>query len=93
MTNEEAIDLLKSDIHTEIPRSAIGARRHNEAILAAIEALKKQIPKKPEMYDARGLYEVARCSCGSHDVLNWCGCQRRFCPDCGQAIDWSEVEE
>lgn len=89
MTNEEAIDLLKSDIHTEVPRSAIGARRHNEAVLAAVEALEKQIPKKPKLNFGDCIaFPTAECTvCGR--IL--CG-YKIYCSCCGQAINWSEVK-
>ena len=32
MKIEEAIEILKKDIYTDIPRSAIGARNHNTAV-------------------------------------------------------------
>ncbi len=60
----------------------------------AIEALEKQLPKKPiEANDAYtpkvGEFRVAKCpNCGK-EVSD------RFdvCLDCGQNLDWSEVEE
>jgi len=69
-------------------------------IIAAIKALNKQIPTKPEYegdgYDENGnlIYDMAKCpNCGNddfeYDINNW-GCQ--FCPDCGQALDWSDNE-
>lgn len=54
-----------------------------EALDMAIEALEKQIPKKP-------YWEYGGCHCKSCglDVLS----DEHFCPLCGQAIDW-EVSE
>ena len=63
----------------------------------AKEAVEKQIPKKPEYYgdgysDGKLVYDYAKCPvCGrddfEHGINNW-GCN--YCPDCGQALDWSD---
>lgn len=47
MTLEEAISILKKNIHTDPPKSAIEARNRDEAIFMALKAFEKQIPKKP----------------------------------------------
>ena len=64
--------------------------KHNKAISMAIEALEKQIPKKPTM----GKYGHAECACCGWVVESFCGDleQYSFCPNCGQAIDWSDDE-
>lgn len=93
MTYEEAIENLQYIINdcTETQHDFV------EEIEMAIEALEKQIPKKP--------IEVAS------PVLKWGLCPacrgelnklanqpnrvfafHRFCSDCGQAIDWSDDE-
>ena len=64
----------------------------NCEINAAIKALDKQIPKKPvSKYKYRDGENVCP-SCETENrcriVMSW----EKFCPDCGQAIDW-EVEE
>jgi len=55
-----------------------------EAITMAIEALEKQIPKKPEQ-----TVERFKCpNCGG-----WAGFSTyRHCMSCGQKIDWSDSE-
>ena len=61
-----------------------------EAINKAIEALEKQIPKKPIerfmlSYDIdAGVCPL--CNVGVHEEMN-------FCSYCGQAIDWSEQSD
>ena len=65
----------------------------------AIEALNKQIPKKPIYYgdgyaDGKEVYDMAECpTCDNNDfeegINNW-GC--KYCPNCGQALDWSDEE-
>lgn len=57
------------------------------------DALEKQkIPKKPKMKTTVAKQtKVWFCSCGA---MFW-GYKEKtpFCPHCGQALDWSEVEE
>ena len=69
-----------------------------QAGITAINALKKQIPKKPYYFgdgyaDGMLVYDEARCPACECDfeegMTNW-GC--KFCPDCGQALDWSDTE-
>ena len=61
-----------------------------EACLLACEALEKQIPKKPTR--TRGKYGHTECVCCGWVVESFCGDleQYPFCPNCGQAIDWSD---
>lgn len=57
----------------------------------SIEALEKQIPKKA-IYDS--IYRVYCCPCGSpctfYGACRTFENKTRFCPDCGQALDWSD---
>ena len=66
----------------------------NKAIEMAKQAIEKQIPKKPYYFgdgyaDRMLVYDEARCPTCECDfeegMTNW-GC--KFCPDCGQALDW-----
>lgn len=70
----------------------------NNAYDIAINALEKQIPKKPE-YEADGyadgelVYDYAKCPICGHDfeyVINDWGCE--YCSDCGQKLDWSDKQ-
>lgn len=54
-----------------------------EAIQAAIEALGKQIPKKPNED-----FPVCYCPVCKRLVYP----QIKYCPDCGQALDWGKKE-
>ena len=86
MTYEEAIKIL-----TELkPIPVDGFKIIAEAYDLAIEALEKQIPKKP----TRGKYGHTECACCGWVVESFCGDleQYPFCPNCGQAIDWSDDE-
>ena len=92
MTHEEAVGILISQ--AIVLRRANGKstleRIRNEAICKAVEALEKQIPKKP----TRGKYGHTECACCGWIVESFCGDLEKypFCPNCGQAIDW-EVNE
>ena len=87
MTNEEVIENLKYLISSDCTDT-----QHDfvEEIKIAIEALEKQIPKKP----TRGKYGHTECACCGWIVESFCGDLEKypFCPNCGQAIDW-EVSE
>ena len=52
------------------------------AVEIAVDAMQKQIPKKPTLHEG-WLY----CSVCGKDVLME---GYKFCPDCGQRIDWTE---
>lgn len=53
-----------------------------EVLDNALEAMEKQIPKKP-IVGTQGFLKCADC----HSVIR---ITDRYCPKCGQAIDWSE---
>lgn len=70
-----------------------------EALLEAMEALGKQEPQAPtiriEQYDyntgydfGKREYKFSRCGCGRAVVDTF-----RFCPVCGQALDFTKEEE
>lgn len=60
-----------------------------ESIYLAIEALEKQIPKKPY----RITNDIIHCSVCTNPIrLGEKFCDN-FCDACGQAIDWSEDDE
>lgn len=81
MTNEEALKHFKS-------LQKRYTTEHNgvmcEKVEVAIEALEKQIPKKPYKDNENGVYEKEYCL----------ACHRSLFPNdhhciCGQALDWS----
>lgn len=84
MTNKGAIDILRIILReaTECEDSIsyvtdIGA----EPLRLAIKALEKQIPKKPIELNC------PRCRFNGINNSLWVF---TYCPECGQAIDWSE---
>ena len=59
----------------------------------AINALEKQIPKKPLNIEETKYKVSYKCPvCGTVHVNEWCGTNWKlpFCSICGQALDWSE---
>lgn len=64
----------------------------------AIQALEKQIPKKPIRHTA---WENFKCpACGSAEIVQYDteyreydkDCKFEYCSDCGQKLDWSDEE-
>ena len=77
----EAIECLKSN------KPTTGYMMLQEAVDFAIQALEKQIPKKPYKDNENGIYEKEYCPI----------CHRSLFPNdhhciCEQAIDWSDEE-
>lgn len=90
MTPEKAVEILKANREKRVASIYATCKR------LAISALEKQIPQKPNLQgdgyaDGELVYDYAECpvcNCDfEEDTTNW-GC--KFCPDCGQALDWSE---
>lgn len=82
MTENEASTILKAEI-VHHPECSIFA----EALEVAIQALEKQISKKPDFTEDK---EFALCPCcNGKGLLN----KQKYCDNCGQKIDWSEESE
>lgn len=80
MTNAEAIETIKiaiAEVEWNYPMD------YTIAFETAIEALEKQVPKKPVELNC------PRCRFNGIDNSWWVF---KFCPECGQAIDWSEED-
>lgn len=97
----EAIELIKSEIRIleklENYGSAIEEKKkkHIELYNTAIEALEKQLPKKPNFEgdgyapDGTSVYDTWECpNCGECYEVDYDDYD--YCPKCGQKIDWSE---
>ena len=76
MTNREAIDELQSAIDLIIQTAT---EIDPWAVEIAVEAMEKQIPKKPE--------SVFCPQCGEEFTDDDCW-SSDYCRNCGQAIDW-----
>lgn len=100
MTPREAILRIKS--HMEIHKlSEPNAIYITEALNMAMQALEKQIPKKLSKDDVSGNYfehieyRCSNCKCRLISRLDgeWLvGRKHKYCPLCGQALDWSDEE-
>jgi hypothetical protein len=91
MTAQEAIKELNYD------ETAYGGKCTKPVREVAIEALEKQIPKKPDLEadgyaDGQLVYDTWICPCcGEYYEVDYDDYD--YCPNCGQAIDWSEQNE
>ena len=77
----EAIECLKSN------KPTTGYMMLQEAVDFAIQALEKQIPKKPYKDNENGIYEKEYCPICHRSLFS----NDHHCI-CGQAIDWSDEE-
>ena len=87
MTPQEAILRIKNHIEVHSRKEKHFAIKITEALKMAIEALEKQIPKKPYSDNDNGIYEKDCCPT----------CHRSLFPNdhhcrCGQALDWSDTK-
>lgn len=94
MTNKE----VKNNFVQNLAENAYINMCSAEEMKIAIEALEKQIPKKPDLigdsYDDNGnlIYDTWICPCCETEYgLDYD--YYKFCPECGQALDWSECNE
>ena len=82
MTYEEAIKNINA-LNAVCGQKGLYDAEFESALTLAIEALEKQIPKKPYKDNENGVYEKEHCP----------SCHRSLFPndhhcECGQAIDW-----
>ena len=95
MEEREAI----KELHGIRPRGGIIPQKRAEALDVAIQALEKQIPKKPRKTDSyRGVlkrvYAYVCPTCGNACLEKYMNERQNtmFCWDCGQKLDWSDEE-
>lgn len=86
MKNKEAIAQLRCNVEGDYINLD-----DLEAFAVAIQALEKQIPKKPLARDLWELGTAIGSSCPTCGYDFPIGNYRRYeyCPECGQALDWS----
>lgn len=94
MTEQEAIDYFKNaTVDTKIGIDNI--IKTSSIINISIEALEKQIPYKPVVYEDK----YYSCKCGNVLMMKWKFYNTQlipkheglpYCLNCGQKIDWSE---
>lgn len=64
-----------------------------QAMKQCKEALEKQIPKKPKVAYHAGKFVNYHCAnCGEAQGKKVNKRWQKFCPHCGQALDWSDTE-
>lgn len=87
MTNEEAIEILQEERDWAQQLAYV-----NSALEIAIEALEKQIPKKP-IFDDGNNPKCPNCGCDDCDegIMYDYIKGLEHCSYCGQAIDWSDA--
>lgn len=89
MTESEAIEGL-GILNNGLNEAFVNADELSEALQMAIQALEKQIPKKPLYIENLGCTALWLCPV----------CERRiirsdlvYCHQCGQKLDWSDEDE
>lgn len=95
--NKEAIEKIKYRIYTATQIAGKGEDgKAFEDLEMAIEALEKQIPKKPNIegdgYDPEGnfVYDTwISPNCDTEYELEYE--EHEYCPKCGELIDWTEM--
>lgn len=101
MTYKEAKRILHPDTTREaLAENAFKGKEKlqeevDEACLMACEALDKQIPELPVVLNQKGSKHFYCVVCEMRFVSEingelCAGRKTRFCPNCGQAIDWSK---
>ena len=89
MTNKEAIKAIKCNYPPE------NYTILREALDMAMEALEKQMPKKPKhigKIDENGNAEV-ECDCFASQDVSIKTIKRVYCWRCGQCLDWEERDD
>lgn len=62
------------------------SKEHIESVKIAIQALEKQMPKKPDFTEDK---EFALCPCcNGKGLLD----KQKYCDNCGQKLDWGDEE-
>ena len=84
MMKSEAIKEIRFNMST-IGLSNEAAKRVVEARDMAIQAIEKQIPKKPKTDDRYVMYICPRCN-------EFIKINKNYCMNCGQKLDWSDEE-
>lgn len=101
MNNIKALKILNENLQAAIHDcDGLNPEYEQEQVKAlqiAVNAVEKQIPKKPDFegdgYDDNGniIYDTWICPCCEEhyevDYDNY-----KYCPNCGQALDWSDTE-
>ena len=93
MTESEAIKILQRDLQIQLENKALPDGI--EAIQIAIQALEKQMPKKPyhiSQVDDNDNANVECPMCHATTDYSVNVIKRGYCWKCGQLLDWSDEE-
>ena len=98
MTFEEARKILERELlavtlESNVSKKETQKKRLNEkfkALNVALEAIDKQIPKQP-IEKSPWVYHCPRCD--SRTIEDAIIKKFKFCPDCGQALDWGDTDD
>ena len=82
MTNDEAIKWIEYDLDDATSED------YFKAHCMAIAALEKQIPRNPN-----GNYDNLKCNNGHFIPVSCKNSRMKYCPMCGQKIDWSDEDD
>ena len=85
MIESEAIELIEKDLKLH---SKDLSSKYKNGLRMAINALKKQIPKKPHKNFEK--FSGVWCSCGKYLGKGYFVDKPSYCTDCGQKLDWSD---
>ena len=88
MTYEEALKEIK--YQEDMRSKGIDYQVNNLVVAKIVEALEKQIPKKPFLKDLFELGTMQGTVCPNCEIV-LCG-KEKYCSRCGQALDWSDTE-
>lgn len=81
MTFERAFELLNPDTIDDMEYTENEAK---EAMRIGMKAVEKQIPKKPKRENGNW-----NCPICGYSAIRISGQQKKYCGECGQALDWS----
>lgn len=87
MTEQEAIMIIENERPSCGKKIEFTEEEKYETYSMAIQALEKQIPKKPDFTEDK---EFALCPCCNGKSLRD---KQKYCENCGQKLDWSEESE
>ena len=91
MTESEAIKILQRDLQIQLENKALPDGI--EAIQIAIQALEKQIPKKPILANNMMTKDkFLMCPCCEFRFPDSLVFLKTRCWNCGQKLDWSDEE-
>ena len=113
MINEEAIKEITKMAFQIFVESKVMANQNtkdkHEALVLAVNALEKQIPKKPLEIKKTGTsvsinasstissvvhnYEGLCSNCKTQNTNRRIGTRVSYCENCGQALDWGDIDD